>query len=418
MIISISGNILSGKSTLAKKISTLYGYRYVPSTRPELSFLDDFFDNIPQHFFVTQTSFLVSKVLDIEKEVKNNKNVVIDRSLFEDINIFARYWMDNYPIDEREKSLYYNLANYIINKVPKTDIYIYCKCSYQVLAQRYKQRPRRSFENKYPNDHLQHLCQKYEEIVFPNDSIVVEVDTEYIDFSQDHNVIDLMRYIEYKISDVEDAKQLSFFTENAQEKNYKPYIKILHLNENNILQKDIFNKKKKTIYIAAPFTEFAQENDDNDNNNLKFEMPFDREYYIHPKKYQNFLNKISKLLLSIDEYEVILPHKDENAWGKIYISNEQIINSMISNINSSDLIVAIISNSIGVYMEVAMMAILNKPMVLFVVDDLSNGFYANGLRNRKHTLVINVQSINDVIPLLKNENVISFIKREIENDKI
>lgn len=86
---------------------------------------------------------------------------------------------------------------------------------------------------------------------------------------------------------------------------------------------------------------------------------------------------------------------------------------MINNINTSDLIVAIVSKSIGVHMEIAMMAALNKPMILFVVDSLSDGFYANGFRNRKHTLVLNVKSIERVEDVLKSDVVTTFIQEEI-----
>ncbi len=68
-------------------------------------------------------------------------------------------------------------------------------------------------------------------------------------------------------------------------------------------------------------------------------------------------------------------------------------------------------------MEIAMMAILNKPMLLFIVDDLSNGFYANGFINRKRTLVINVKSMKDVELALKNNKIINFIRGELKDEK-
>ena len=81
MIIAVCGNILSGKSTLAKSISSIYGYSFIPNKRSELNFLDDFFDNIPERFFATQTSFLLSKAIEIKEESKKNNNIVIDRSM-------------------------------------------------------------------------------------------------------------------------------------------------------------------------------------------------------------------------------------------------------------------------------------------------------------------------------------------------
>ena len=91
MIISVAGNISSGKTTLAKKISSLYGFTYIPYKRTELSFLEDFFHNIPKFFLATQTSFLINKVSEIDEKRRNN-NIVIDRSLYEDVNIILHLY--------------------------------------------------------------------------------------------------------------------------------------------------------------------------------------------------------------------------------------------------------------------------------------------------------------------------------------
>jgi len=53
MIISVAGNISSGKTTLAKKISELYDFLYIPSKHNQISFLDSFFADIPKRFFAT-----------------------------------------------------------------------------------------------------------------------------------------------------------------------------------------------------------------------------------------------------------------------------------------------------------------------------------------------------------------------------
>ena len=274
MIISVAGNILSGKSTLAKKISSLYDYTYVPAKRNELSFLDDFFDNIPLYFFPTQTSFLISKVLEIESEIKKNHNLVIDRSLYEDVNVFAQLWIDNYDIDEREKTLYKKLSDYIIHSVPQTDIYIYCKCRASTLVERFSKRKRRSFEEKYPKHYLEQLCNKYDNIIFPSDSIVVEVDSEYINFNDDNEVIKLMTYIEKHVNTAKENQQLSFFDQETDIEEHNPYIKIQNSYMPNVSTVCDFKLSKKTVYIAAPFTEFALEKP-NDLGDLVLLEPVD-----------------------------------------------------------------------------------------------------------------------------------------------
>lgn len=422
MIISVAGNISSGKTTLAKKISSLYNFSYIPYKRSELSFLDDFFQNIPKFFFATQTSFLVNKITEIDEQQRNNNNIVIDRSLYEDVHIFAQLWMDNYSIDEKEKVLYKDLADYLISTIPQTDIYIFCNCERTIQLERFNQRTKRSFENRYPSDYIQQLCDKYESIVFPNNAVVVELDTKNLDVRDNNTVINIMSYILYHINHKQ-TDQLSLFDYNVKVDNdtieANPYIKIIHNPATIVFPDDIFKIEKKNIYLAAPFTEFAIiEPLQNNDEQLTVVTNERRDYNILPDDYQRLLKKIKRLLSNDGQYEVTLPHKDENNWGKTYISNTQIIDAMINNMKNSDLLVAIVSSSIGVHMELSMMSIQNKPMILVVIDNLTSGFYADGFKFHDNVLVIHTQSIDDVYNVLSSVDVKDFIRSKLKDDKM
>ena len=422
MIISVVGNILSGKSTLAKKISDMYGFSYVPSKRNELFFLDDFFENIPEFFFPTQTSFLVSKILEIEEETKQNNNIIIDRSVLEDVDVFAQLWMDNYNISDRDKMLYKKLSNYMVQTIPSTDVYIFCKCKRSTLIERFNNRLRRSFENKYPANYIEQLCERYDKLELPEGALVIEVDCDEMDVRKDETIIEIMRLLQghmdksgsgYQLSMFDDIDQLN--DDSSSSLDIHPHIKIYNTSNESRIFRHSFELKHKTIYLAAPFTEFALE-ELNPSNELSIKVKNTREYLALPKEYQNFLINIKKHLSSNGKYKVILPHKDENNWGKTYITNEQIVSSMIDNMKRSDMIVAIVSNSIGVHMEIAMMAILEKPMVLIILGNLSSGFYAKGFTNRSNTLIINVQSLDDVRKLIKKDDISNFIKKELDGN--
>lgn len=420
MIISVAGNISSGKTTLAKKISSLFGFTYIPYQRNELSFLDDFFKDIPKFFFATQTSFLVNKVTEIDEKRRTN-NIVIDRSLYEDINIFAQLWMENYSIDEKEKVLYMDLANYLISTIPPTDIYIFCNCERTTQLERFSKRPKRSFENSYPVDYIQQLCDKYESIVFPSTAVVVELDTTNLDVRDDNTVINIMSYILYQIN-YRQSEQLSLFGDSGNiEKTVEtnPYIKVIQNPNSDMFPDDIFSIKKKTIYLAAPFTEFATiEPIQNNGDQLTIEANQQRDYNVLPDNYQRLLRKIKNLLSANGQYDVILPHKDENDWGKTYISNTQIVEAMINNMKNSDLLVAVVSDSVGVHMEVAMMSIQNKPMILVIVDDLTSGFYADGFKLYDNALVLHAKSIDNVYKVLNGYDVKEFIRRKLKDEKM
>ena len=192
MIISISGNIASGKTTLASRICSQYNYAYVPTRRNELLLLNDFYDDVPRFFLSAQSGFLLSKAIEINELHSKKRNIVIDRSIYEDVFIFARYWMDKYKIDQREIEVYTQLANYVISTTPKSDVFIYCKCTPTESLKRLSERPHRIFESKYPNNFIQSLFEQYTSFQFPQDSLLLEIDSEQCDFHDDKTIALIM----------------------------------------------------------------------------------------------------------------------------------------------------------------------------------------------------------------------------------
>lgn len=73
MIIAVCGNLGSGKTTIANYIASHYNFVYIPYSRNELNFIEDFFDAIPEKFLQTQTSFLISKASQIKELLKEKK---------------------------------------------------------------------------------------------------------------------------------------------------------------------------------------------------------------------------------------------------------------------------------------------------------------------------------------------------------
>lgn len=421
MIIAVSGAISSGKTTLAKKICKLFNFEYVPNRRQELTFLEEFFRDIPNNFLKTQVSFLVSKILEIE-DIKD-KNIIVDRSLYEDINVFAQLWIDLYPINANDSFLYKTLSTYLCSTIPKPDVYLVCNCGWQTLFNRFEQRQKRKFEEDYPDDYLHQVYGRYQQIEYPEDAYVIEIDTDKADIRIDGVVIDIMNFV-FNCINEDDYRQLSLFDiedDDVEERKItNNYIKVIQKPKKKEFNLMKYALIKKRIYLAAPFTEFATEEPIISGNQIMLDVDIDikREYNILPQKYQRYLNKLKKTLSCNGEYDVVLPHKDENNWGKTYKTNDQIVHAMVDNMLSCDLIVALVSNSIGVYMEIAMMSVQKKPMVLFVLDDLTSGFYADGFASQENVMVIHVDSLKAVNKTIAERNVLSFIRGKLEDGEM
>lgn len=417
MIIAITGNVGSGKSTLAHYISNNYDFVYVPNKRLEFSFIDDFFKDIEGKFFPAQVSFLVSKAIEIQELVSYQANIVIDRSLLEDIEVFARLWIENKSIDENISKLYHYTAEFIKEAIPNPDVYIICKCPSDVSAARLSKRPRRSFEELYPPDYIEMLDRYYSELSFGENVPYVEIDTVYYDFTDEHTLELLSNDIFNHINNSHNYYQLSLFEEDTER--LKPLKKVKYYNFNDSIRigysGDLI-KEKGYIYLAAPFTNLAPPVKNNPADNKKGLSLFtglfdDMAYGELPSKYKKKLNKIKKAIQDHCEMKVFLPHKDINNWGKTLYTSKQITPKIIESVQNASALIAIPGSSIGVHLELGVAIEKGIPIIIFETEDFINSFFIDGLSELYNVKVIKVKRLTQIPTTLERENIKLFIQR-------
>lgn len=417
MIIAVCGNLASGKSTFAKYINKNYDFYYVPYNRTELSFLKDFFDDIPEKFLQTQLAFLTNKASQIRNLLNKGKNIVIDRSLEEDIHVFAELWINEYNIDERVKKLYLDTASYIVNSLPVPDLYIICDCPPEISRKRLTNRPKRDFEDKYPPNHIEKLYNYIQNMEFP-ESTYIKIDSAKWDFTLPDVMEEIMLEIKKTISCYLDNnfRQLSLF--NYRQSYLPPdnlsskYIIDYHIVPSfNISHIKHFELKKKNIYLAAPFTALTTPQEELLDNNFQ---AANRNHGVLPKRYQRKLEKIRKQIMSSWDVNVILPHKDVNQWGHIDLSSDIIIKKIIENVSNCDCVVAIPSTSIGVHLELGIAIAQRKPIIIFEVKNLENSFYVPNLDILNNIRRYSVNSIDDIPQIIQQADVIDFIIKSME----
>ena len=259
MIIAVSGNVGSGKTTLAKYISEKYCFDYIPQHRLEFDFIDDFFNDIEGKFFPAQVSFLLSKAIELQELYSTQKNIVIDRSLLEDIDVFARLWIENRNIDPKIIQLYKHTAEFIKASVPPPDVYLICRCPAEVSISRIDQRKKRHFEDKYPPNHVQMLEQYYSMLCIEQNTPYVNIDTVYYDFKDKSDLEfvcnEIFSHLEYS----QDYVQLSFLESTP---NFpKPVVAGMdfhNFSHHSPIYYKHESKRSEYIYFAAPFTQVAE----------------------------------------------------------------------------------------------------------------------------------------------------------------
>ena len=87
--VSIAGNIGSGKSSLTELISTEFGWKPYYEKVSNNPYLKDFYSDMNRWSFNLQVFFLSHRFKTHIEILRSKKSVIQDRSIYEDVEIFA-----------------------------------------------------------------------------------------------------------------------------------------------------------------------------------------------------------------------------------------------------------------------------------------------------------------------------------------
>jgi deoxyadenosine/deoxycytidine kinase len=160
--IAIAGNIGAGKSSMLEFLSSTY--QVAPFYEPNEAnpYLPDFYRDMKRWAFQSQLFFLSNKFRIHQEADKLDGVVVLDRSIYEDAEIFATALHRLRKIDQRDWNTYWDFYQNIIHSIQPPDLLIYLRCPVRILRQRIRHRGR-SMEQDIPSSYLQRLDQLYEE---------------------------------------------------------------------------------------------------------------------------------------------------------------------------------------------------------------------------------------------------------------
>ena len=195
--IAIAGNMGSGKSTLVEFLSRTYAVSpfYEPNDRNP--YLPDFYRDMRRWAFHSQVYFLGNK-FRLHQELDRTPGVsILDRTIFEDAEVFARALHEMRLIDNRDWETYCDLYRAILEAIKPPDLMIYLRCSMRTLRKRIRLRGR-AMEQDVPLAYLKRLQALYEEwIAAYRMSDVLVLETDRLDYVSDlvHR-LDVMQRIE------------------------------------------------------------------------------------------------------------------------------------------------------------------------------------------------------------------------------
>lgn len=140
VIIAVAGPVGSGKTTVAETLSEMMGYLYLPESQAALQYLPDRFQCPERWSFESQIAFIAFRAADIQQALRDGCSMIADRTIDENIEVFARYYYEVGCIDQRAFRTYRTVANFILNALPSPALVIYCDCSLPLSESRLRDR--------------------------------------------------------------------------------------------------------------------------------------------------------------------------------------------------------------------------------------------------------------------------------------
>lgn len=187
----------SGKSTLVGFLSRTYGIAPFYEPNDENPYLPDFYKDMRRWAFHSQIYFLSNK-FRLHQELDRTPGVsILDRTIFEDAEIFATALKEMRRIDKRDWETYRDLYQAILEAIEPPDLMIYLRCSMRTLRKRIRLRGR-AMEQDVPLSYLKRLERLYEQwIASYRMSDVLLLDTDRLDYESDLMYrLDVMQRIE------------------------------------------------------------------------------------------------------------------------------------------------------------------------------------------------------------------------------
>ena len=182
MHIAIAGNIGAGKTTLTKLLARHYNWKPHYESVDENPYLDDFYGEMERWSFNLQVYFLNSRFSQILELRKSGKNIIQDRTIYEDAHIFAPNLHAMGLMTNRDYHNYNSLFELMEKLVTPPDLLIYLRADISTLVSQIHKRGR-EYENSISIDYLSRLNERYKAWIstYKKGKLLV-IDVDNIDF--------------------------------------------------------------------------------------------------------------------------------------------------------------------------------------------------------------------------------------------
>ncbi len=185
MHVAIAGNIGAGKTTLTRLLAKHFKWQPQYEDVVDNPYLDDFYNAMERWSFNLQIYFLNSRFRQLLEIRDGKKDVIQDRTIYEDAYIFAPNLHAMGLLTNRDFNNYRSLFDLMESVVAPPDLLIYLRSSIPNLVAQIHKRGR-DYENSISIDYLSRLNERYEAWIHDYDKgNLLIVDVDKIDFVAD-----------------------------------------------------------------------------------------------------------------------------------------------------------------------------------------------------------------------------------------
>jgi deoxyadenosine/deoxycytidine kinase len=158
--VGLAGNIGVGKTTFTEIIAEKLGWIPYYESVADNPYLIDFYRDMSRWSFNLQVYFLHKRFKTHHEMSMSNGGVIQDRTIYEDVEIFARNLQEMNFMDKRDWENYRGLFSIMTSYLRQPDLIIYLKASTDTLLSRIKNRSR-DYEKSIDPEYLHTLNVAY-----------------------------------------------------------------------------------------------------------------------------------------------------------------------------------------------------------------------------------------------------------------
>jgi deoxyadenosine/deoxycytidine kinase len=185
--IAVAGNIGAGKSSLTGLLANKFSWEPHYESVDDNPYLSDFYEDMRRWSFNLQIFFLSSRFQHQKEMLSNSSHIIQDRTIYEDVEIFAKNLHNMNLMSDRDFKNYSALFHQMSYYLRPPDLLIYLRAEVPTLVKQIQLRGR-DYENTIRIDYLEKLNKLYEDWIdrYSYDKLIINTDNlDFVNSNED-----------------------------------------------------------------------------------------------------------------------------------------------------------------------------------------------------------------------------------------